>query len=186
MYRFAMLVFFGLLCTIPSPELAGQSTAPYIQILNRFEQWKSTQYKNGSYATEKNCNPATVLKEGYKGAWMGIPKDINISFTDINGDGKLDGLVLFNPDQCDGGNASMNAQVRVLIFSGTATYSTDDSLIDKIEAGLKSGWLNIEKAAYGTLYGTFYDYADEDPRCCPSISRAFMVDFKTKKLEFLN
>ena len=177
--------FISVILTFSCIGVQAQSTG-YTQIMTRFEQWKTAQYKSGQYATEKNCNPATVLKEGYAGPEMGIPKDLHVSFTDINGDGKMDGLVLFGPVQCDGGNASMNAQVSVLILSGGTGYSADDSFIDKIETGLGSGWLRIESALDGIIYGTFHDYTDEDPRCCPSISRAFMINFKTKKLEYLD
>jgi len=168
-----------------SNKLMAQSKTDYVQILNKFEQWKSTQYKKELYATEKNCIPDTVTKTGYKGPTMGIPKDIDISFTDINLDNKLDAIVTFNPDQCDGGNALMNAQIRVLILSSGATYITDDSYIDKIETRLKKGWLRIEKATEGTFYGTYYEYKEMDGRCCPSIRRPFTIDYKTKKLEFI-
>jgi hypothetical protein len=77
---------------------------------------------------------------------MGIPTDIHISFTNINNDNKLDALITFNPTQCDGGNALMNAQIRVLIMSNAAGYVTDDSYIDKIESQFKKGWVIIEGA----------------------------------------
>lgn len=155
-----------------------------MQILTRFEQWKSAQLKKGTYATEKNCNLDTVTKEGYNGPTMGIPSDIDVAFTDINNDNKLDAIVTFNPDQCDGGNALMNAQIRVLILSSGVSYVTDDAYIDKIESRLKKGWLSIEKASYGTFFGTYYEYKETDGRCCPSIRRSFTIDYKTKKLEF--
>jgi len=43
-----------------------------------------------------------VIKDGYKGPVAGIPKDISIHYSDINGDGKLDALITFHPVQCDG------------------------------------------------------------------------------------
>lgn len=155
-----------------------------MQILNKFEQWKSAQFRKSTYATEKNCNLDTVSKEGYKGPIMGIPGDIDISFTDINNDNKLDALITFYPVQCDGGNALMNAQTRVLILSGGLSYITDDTYIDKVESRFKKGWLIIEKASYGTFSGTYYEYKENDGRCCPGIRRPFSIDYKTKKLEF--
>jgi len=174
-----ILFLLGLSC-----KLTAQSKSQYSQILSKFEQWKSTQFKKGIYATEKSCNLDTMTKEGYKGPTMGIPRDIDISFTDINNDNKLDAIVTFNPDQCDGGNALMNAQIRILILSSGAAYVTDDTYIDKIETRFKKGWFGIEKASYGTFFGTYYEYKETDGRCCPSIRRPFTIEYKTKKLEF--
>ena len=167
-------------------QAKGQVKSEYTQIINKFEQWKAIQYKKGTYETEKRCNIDSVSKESYKGSGMGIPKDINIFFTDINHDNKLDALFTFNPDQCDGGNALMNAQIRVLILSNGSTYITDDNFIDKIESKLKKGWLNIERVNDRTFYGTYYEYKDTDGRCCPSVRRPVQIDYKTKILTFLN
>ena len=173
-----------LLLSISPSILFAQSKSEYTQIVSKFEQWKTLQFKKGNFATEKNCNADTMLKEGYKGPEMGIPKDIHISFTDFNEDNKLDAIVTFAPDQCDGGNALMNAQIRVLILSGLSGYFTDDSYIDKIESQLKKGWLIIESSFGSTFYGTYYEYKDSDGRCCPSVKKPFSIDFKTKKLTF--
>jgi hypothetical protein len=164
--------------------LFAQSKSEYVLIVSKFEQWKKDQYKKGKYATDKNCDPDTVLKAGYKGAEMGIPTDIHISFTNINDDNKLDAIITFNPTQCDGGNALMNAQIRILILSNVDGYTTDDSYIDKIESQFKKGWVIIDSALYGSFYGTYYEYKDSDGRCCPSIKKSFSIDYKTKKLTF--
>jgi hypothetical protein len=165
-------------------ELNAQTKNGYVQIINKFEQWKLTQFKSENYASDKECNPDTVTKEGYKGPEMGIPKDIDISFTDINNDNIIDGLVTFNPNQCDGGNALMNAQIRVLLLSNGTSYIIDDTYIDGIENRFKKGWLSIESATDGTFYGTYFEYKDTDGRCCPGIRRPFTIDYKTKKLIF--
>ncbi len=177
-----LLILIGIL--FASCELHAQAGNPYIRIINTFEKWKLDQFRKGNYATEKNCNRDTVLKDGYKGSEMGIPSDINISFTDINNDNVIDGLILFYPDQCDGGNALMNAQIRVLVLSTKSGYIIDDTLIDKVEGRLKKGWLNIERAEYGTFCGNYFEYKESDGRCCPSIKRPIIIDFKTKKLTF--
>ncbi len=174
-----ILILLGL-----SNKLAAQSKSEYLQIINKFEQWKSIQFKKGIYATEKKCNLGTVTKDSYTGPTMGIPNDVDISFTDINNDNKLDAIVMFNPSQCDGGNALMNAQIRILILSNGMTYIADDTYIDKIESRFKKGWFSIKKASYGTFFGTYYEYKETDGRCCPSIRRPFIIDYKTKKMEF--
>ena len=186
MHKNIIQIIIGFLSLfVLTTKSTAQSKNEYVQILNKFEQWKSTQFKKGLYATDKNCNPDTVTKEGYKGSEIGIPKDINIFFTDINEDDKNDAIIMFTPDQCDGGNALMNAQTRVLILSSGAAYITDDAYIDKIESRLKKGWIRIEEATYGTFYGTYYEYKETDGRCCPSIKRPFSIDYKSKKMEFI-
>jgi hypothetical protein len=117
---------------------------------------------------------------------MGIPEDINISFTDINDDGKLDGLVTFLPDHCDGGNALMNTQIRVLILSNAANYIADDQFLDNIQQRLKKGWVIIHAVQGGTFYGTYYEYKQTDGRCCPSIKKDLSIDYKTRKINFDN
>jgi hypothetical protein len=166
--------------------LLSQTKSEYFKIITKFEQWKSYQYKADKFATENNCMPDTVSKDGYKGPDMGIPKNIDISFTDINNDNKIDALITFHPDQCDGGNALMNAQIQILILSKDSSYFIDDKYISKIERQFKKGRLNIERASYGAIYGTYYEYKSNDGRCCPSIHRTFAIDYSTKKLTFDN
>lgn len=181
--RFATKIFLSfLLFAAVAFEAPGQSTSEYKKIVGKFEQWKSIQYKNGKYETQKRCHLDTVLADSYTGPGIGIPDEIDIFFTEINGDNKLDALITFHPDQCDGGNALMNAQVRVLIVSSGGSYITDDNFVEKIEKNFKTGWLNIERAADGTFYGTYYEYKDGDGRCCPSIRKAVEINYKTKKL----
>jgi hypothetical protein len=166
-----------------SSQLTAQ-TPEYSQILNRYEQWKTAQYQAGKYCTPANCKVDVMLKAGYKGPTIGIPKDISIFYTDINADNKLDALISFNPQQCDGGNAMMNAQENLLILSKAGAYIVDDTYFDKIGSTLKSGWININGAAGGSFYGIYTDYKDDDPRCCPSIKKEFSLDYKSKKLEY--
>jgi len=165
-------------------ELRSQTKDDYVKILNKFQQWKSSQYKTGRFATERNCIPDTVTKENYKGPEMGIPKDIDIFFTDLNKDNKIDALITFHPDQCDGGNALMNAQIQIIILSKGLTYAVDDTYISKIEQQLKKGWLRIDKALYGEITGTYFEYSKNDGRCCPGICRLFSINYLTKKLIF--
>lgn len=164
--------------------LYAQTTAAYTQILTRYEQWKAAQYKAGNYATPANCKMEVVIKESYKGPQAGIPNDISVHYSDINGDNKMDALITFNPIQCDGGNAGMNIQSRVLILSKGAVWITDDKYIDNIEAKIDKGWMSVSGVTGGTIFGTYYEYKEDDGRCCPSIKKQFSIDFKTKKLEF--
>lgn len=179
-----MKIFITLLFLCLIRHSNAQSKSEYVLIIEKFLTWKSQQIKKGTYASDKNCNPTTVSKESYKGSSTGISSDIQTSFADINGDQRIDAIVTFNPFLCDGGNALMNAQIRVLILSKGTSYYTDDTYIDKIEKQYKDGWLNIERASEGTFFGTYYEYKEDDGRCCPSIKKRFTIDYKTKKLVF--
>ena len=166
-------------------SLAAQTNVEYTKILTRYEQWKAAQYKAGNYATPGNCKMEIVIKEGYKGPVAGIPKDISIHYSDINGDKKLDALVSFNPVQCDGGNAMMNVRSTVLILSKGTIWITDDKYMENIESK-KDGWLSVNGVLGGTIFGTYYEYKEDDGRCCPSIKKQFSIDYKTRKLELEN
>ncbi len=174
-------MFFLPLFIVTIHSLQAQSTNEYAQVLSRFEQWKTAQYNTGKYARPANCKTEIVMKDGYKGPVAGIPTDMAVFYSDMNNDGKLDGLITFNPIQCDGGNALMNAQARVLVVSKGATWVTDDKYIENIEAK-KDGWLIVTGVSGGTISGTYYAYGADDPRCCPSIKKPFTIDYKTKKL----
>lgn len=174
-----------LFLTTRSKDLNAQTASEYTQIMTRYEQWKALEYKNGNYEIPSKCKVEIVTKDSYKGPNVGIPKDIQVSFTDINGDKKMDALITFSPEQCDGGNALMNSEERVLILSKGAAYVTDNAFFTKIEDGLEKGWLHITSASFGQFYGTYFEYKDDDGRCCPSIKKDFYIDYKTKKLEYL-
>ncbi|MEP7373051.1 MAG: hypothetical protein ABI675_06635 [Chitinophagaceae bacterium] len=115
---------------------------------------------------------------------MGIPEEMNISFSDLNSDNIVDGLLSFFVDPCDGGNAFMNIQTKLLILSKGNSYFADDKYFSKIESSLKKGWLTIESSSYGTIYGTFHDYKESDGRCCPSIVKQFSLTYPATKLNF--
>jgi hypothetical protein len=175
-------VFSSSVLIVIAYAVTAQTSPVYSRLLSRYEQWKAAQYKAGKYATPGNCKMDIVIKEGYTGPMAGIPEDISIHYSDINGDGIPDALITFHPVQCDGGNAMMHAQSRVLFLSKGAGWVTDDSYIDNIERK-KNGWLVVSGVKGETIFGTYYEYKDEDGRCCPSIKKQFTIDYKTKKLE---
>ena len=182
-FRFPVYFFMLTVLTFCN-RLVAQKTNEYNRIINKFENWKVKQFEQGKFATDNNCIPDTVIKETYKGPDMGIAKDLDVSFTDINHDGKTDGLITFHPNQCDGGNALMNAQIRVLILSTPKGYVTDDTVINKIEQKYSTGWLMIENVSENVLYGTYYNYKKGDGHCCPSIKKKFELDYLTRQLTF--
>ena len=175
-------LLFSILFLFAVSAIQAQSGTSYSKIMAAFDQWKATAIQKGKYASAANCKMEIVTRDGYKGPATGIPQELSIHFADINGDGKLDGLFTFHPQQCDGGNAMMNAQDRVLVLSKGSTYTADASYISNIEQK-KDGWLSVTGALEGIIYGTYYEYGPDDGRCCPSIKKSFTIDYKTRKLE---
>ncbi len=85
----------------------------------------------------------------------------------------------------------MNAQTRVLILSQGQGYAVDETFIDQsetkyIESMRTWGFFWIERAIDGQFYGTYSAYKDEDPRCCPSIERKFLLSYATGELVFFD
>lgn len=179
-------LFVSLLLLAVYHPTSGQikSDDAYSRIISAYKQWREVQYAKGIYVRPGKCNPDVVGKATYKGPDAGIPDEIEVSFATINDDNKLDALITFNPASCGGGNYLMNAQEKILVLSTPAGYRVDDKMIKSVEDKLKKGWVHIEKAQYGSFYGTYYEYRDTDARCCPSIQKPFSLDYATRRLSF--
>lgn len=187
MFRVAKYVFVLVFALIFIPsELNAQSKNIQGKIKTKFEQWKLDQYKTGTYVSDKNCNIDFVSKDGYVGSEMGISKDVDYFFTDLNNDKKIDAVITFYPVQCDGGNALMNLQIKLLILSVGNNYIVDDLLIKDIDKQFENGWLVVTKATNGFVYGTYFEYKENDGRCCPSVKKPFKIDYKLRKLYFIH
>jgi hypothetical protein len=184
----SILLLF-LIVVLSNQQCQSQKASSQKSILDVFEQWKSEQYTKRTHVELKDCTIDAVINGGENHPGIGIPNEFQVSYAYINDDDQLDALVLFSPRQCDGGNASMNAQTRVLILSQGQSYTIDDTFIDQaerkhIESMRTWGFFWIERAIDGHFYGTYSAYKDEDPRCCPSIERKFRLSYATGELYF--
>jgi len=159
------------------------SQSNYVKILEQFEAWKKVQYTKGKYAPPNKCNDEGIVNGG---AEEGIPDYFTIYYGHINDDDNMDALITFNPVACSGGNALMNAETKLLILSEASEYRVDDQFFEKIEQQLNSGWIIVNGAGFQTIFGTYYDFKNDDARCCPSIRRDIQIDVKSKKLEFVD
>jgi len=179
-----VLLLIGILPYCKRANKLTQLESEYVSILSSFNLWKIEQIKSGIFLVSDSCNSNVVSRGNFVGPNMGIPLDLDISYTDINQDGKLDGLILFRPDQCDGGNALINSQVKLLVLSSTYKYIIDDKFMNLFESQYGKGWFILDNATEGTIYGTYFEYTQSDGRCCPSIRRKISIDFRSRKLEF--
>ncbi len=104
-----------------------------------------------------------------------VEKDeVKIDLGDLNNDGLLDAVVDFYFYSNDGGNANLGGGLMVFVNNGeTISYScwmeTNNTKLDYIN---ESGLIKAIKM----------EYAEDDPRCCPSISTSVDYRFQNDEL----
>jgi len=166
--------------------LAQPASANQLAIQNAYKEWKASQLRAGNYLAASQCNLQSVvelMKSGRR-----INKGFGtaaFSYGDINRDGAEDALVVFNPHQCDGGNALMNAQVAILILSADkgSRYFYDDKRLENLKGIPNEMWAIFERVrSNGDITGIAYGYRDTDPRCCPSLQTAFTYTYRNNKM----
>lgn len=163
------------------------ASANQLAIQNAYKEWKASQLRAGKYLESSQCNMQSFLnlvKAGRRVASHGFGTAA-FSYGDINRDGTEDALVVFNPQQCDGGNASMNMQTAILILSANngSHYIVDDKKLEHIKGAPTDMWTKFERVkSDGRIAGTAYGYRRTDPRCCPSRQAAFTYAYPNNKL----
>jgi hypothetical protein len=163
-----------------------------------FFNWQNQEIMDNHFLAADSCNPEWYAKHGaienldsINGLIYGFPSDSSeytISFADLNSDKKLDCLIVFTPDQCDGGNASMWVQWQVFILSDKDNYKIIDTLtVDKFALtdfdSLGFYWL--DSISVNKIYGTYIEFKDNDGHCCPSINKPVTFDYSERKLMFV-
>ena len=167
-------------------SLAQPASANQLAIQNAYKDWKISQLKAGNYLADSECNLQSVVELMETGRRLnqgfGTAK---FSYGDINRDGIEDAMVAFNPRQCDGGNALMNAQTAILILSvnNGSRYIVDDKKLENIKGLPSDMWTLFERVkSNGSITGTAYGYRDTDARCCPSRQAAFTYTYPNSKM----
>ena len=172
------------LCLGANPGLPA--SANQIAIQKAYKDWKTSQLRAGNYVADSQCNLQGVRELMQSGRRIGSGfGTAGFSYGDINKDGKEDALITFNPQQCDGGNALMNAQTTVLILSANngSRYIVDDKKLENLK-GLPDGmWARFEKfTRSGNITGTAFGYRNSDPRCCPSLKADFTYTYPSSRI----
>ena len=160
------------------------------EIRKLFRAWQAEEIRNKHYWAHDSCNMNYFNNHSMPdstGPDWGFPdsSEISFSFACLNEDTTLDGLVTFNPVQCDGGNGSMWTQVQVFILSGKDGYRVTDTIALEKFASTEFdslGFYWIDSIGRHTLYGTYTEFSEDDPHCCPSINRPVVFDFVERKL----
>ncbi|NUY79312.1 hypothetical protein HUK80_00275 [Flavobacterium sp. MAH-1] len=158
-------------------------------IKHAFLEWKKSEISEGHYFAMDSCNGDYFVRMDSLGLESsdapGIPdeeSEIEYDFADLNSDGKQDALITFAPRQCDGGNAAMWSQIQLLALSHNNSYKIDAAFFDEIDSG--KGFFHLDSAATSAVFGTYYEFGENDGHCCPGIEKPIRIDMGTKKLEF--
>ena len=158
-----------------------------------FYNWVENQIEKGVYFAKDSCNweyyemkEALGLEavDGYAvPTWDSSA--IYIYYANLNADSIIDALITFFPCQCDGGNGAMWAQKYILVLSNGENYSVIDDYFDKFDVKI-DGSFHLDSAAEKTVFGTYYKFIDDDPRCCPSIQRPIKIDLGKNEFQYLD
>lgn len=186
-YRLFILSVIVILIFYPKNNYAQITEKESIEsvIQRHFENWKENQIQIGAYLPSENCNWKYVEEHDINSSVvLGMPKDISIYFGDINQDGLKDGMACIYPNQCDGGNGSMNFQIAIFIVSTPEGYSILEKY-PSVNLGFGGSFYKIENIVDDKIKAIYFEYQEEDGRCCPSIEKEVLLDFKNGSL-YLN
>lgn len=160
----------------------SQNYEPTI-LKNLFSLWQKEKIQEGKLWSKDSCFSSWFENHEYEfqvSDWgFSENTEFKFSYADLNNDGKVDQMVTFNPEQCAGGNGSMWLQIKVFTISEVNNYISFSSL-DKTLFGHEGIW-HYDSIATNKVYGTYYEFLEEDGSCCPSIQYLFEVDYKTGK-----
>jgi hypothetical protein len=161
-------------------------------LVKLFEDWKKDQIANGEFWPKDSCKPDIVMSPRYDdepNPIYGFPDEQNIvfSYADLNSDGQIDQIVIFQPDQCDGGNGSMWSQSQILMLSRNGQYKTIElnrNNLFPLPAKDDAGFIFYDSIAPNKLYGTYYKFLDKDGHCCPSVVKQAVFDYRKMHWDF--
>lgn len=187
MAKYLFLLFWILLICSCSRNKAQPSLGEKETIKRMFHNWQMEEIQKGHYWANDSCNPtwfsAHNIKETPNDIKFGFPSDSDeyyFSFTDLNNDKKLDGLVVFEPDQCDGGNLMEWKQIQVFILSDNGKYKITDTIdVSKFSSTEfdSSGFILLDSIAKYKIFGHYIQFKENDGRCCPSIRIPVTFDY---------
>lgn len=180
------ILFFSavFIASCSSPEEKKDSS----NIETAFNNWVEKQIDAGEFFGADSCKPEyfvdldTLPEFAY--AALGVPsgsESIEIYEIDLGNDSLPDALILFYPDQCDGGNASRWIQYQLLAISGEDGYFIQDSYFRQFST--EKGFIHFSKAEGEIIYGYYYEFYEDDAPCCPSVKRPLKLNLRTNLME---
>jgi hypothetical protein len=181
------VLFIATGCKQVSPS--GKDQTEQSKIKSCFNTWVSNEIAAGRYWAMDSCNVEYFKK--YKNTSrvdhaVGIPDSskIRFSFSDVNKDGVLDGLVTFNPVFCDCRERNGWTQYQFLVLSLKNSFAVNDTFFSSIGNTLK-GFYQLSGIENEKFTGIYYEFHEGEVQCCPTIERPIAISYKTRELEFL-
>jgi hypothetical protein len=160
-------------------------------IKNAFENWTKYEIEKGNFFATDSCNrDYYVMKDslGLESTFgLSVPDDtseIYYHYADLNSDNKKDALITFTPYQCDGGNATMWVQYQLLVLSQGDKYLVTDNYFERFKTD--PGFFHLDSIGTKTVFGTYFEFTNNDGRCCPSIKRPIKIDLEKNELNYAN
>ncbi len=120
--------------------------------------------------------------------------DVSFGFADINNDGIEDCYVVI--PFWAAGSASTIWNNYTFIVSNGHKFMIDESFYEKVKERIVEEKENKKVSYFSNIDIVRIDnsgmkinctgYDEDDPRCCPSINREYLYDFRTKSIRLLN
>lgn len=182
LFGFVFMLLFG--CDSSEPNQQALDIEAALNI------WFKDQITAGELLPTDSCK-AQFFSEpdklpGFAYKTLGVPSsgdDIKMYSIDLGNDSVADALILFHPEQCDGGNASRWIQYQLLAVSHDGGYYIHDSYFKQFET--EKGFVQFSRAEGTAVYGNYYEFYDNDPACCPSVKRPLKLDLRTNSMEIM-
>ena len=199
-----LLFIFSIIFSCNNSETIQKTYSPpdhlsdVDKIKNVFLRWQRNEIDLKHFLHSDSCdvdwfdfNPLPSDFIGMNGMIYGFPKESNdykYVFADLNEDGTLDGLILFHPRQCDGGNSSNWTKLSVLITSENGNYLVNDNIqVDTFSSTNfdSNGFYWIDSISANRIWADYIEFKSIDAMCCPSIYRLVEFNYSEKKLVHL-
>ncbi len=159
-----------------------------------FEKWKTNQVKLGNL--KNNCSEFNLEKWTQETRFGLIQNQFDVSFADLNGDGKIDGLFKISYSDCAQGNGDVGTPkfTEVLIVSNPNGYQLDEYIIDHLKFTFKKFKLKHTNNPSERIYdltisknhilGKFILWRDEDCYACSSLKGWINIDLNNNSIIF--
>ena len=182
-----LLSVLFILVGVPGCKKKSGGNCQKKKIKTAFNNWAAKETKAGNYWAKDSCNTDFFKKlkaDVQMDHVIGIPDNINYSFSDLNGDGIMDGLVTFIPKQCNCTTENNWTQYQMLVISDKNNYSVQDTFFNTIGKELK-GFYHLDSISEKKIYGSYFEFQEGDNQCCPSIERPIFISYPTRKIQFI-